>query len=352
MIYLVDNNIIKEMVENVNSGLPIPLQLDTDSIDSTPRYDVDEHTISYNIFCETNILLSAFTYSLLNDKKKAVAIHRLLSQFLATKYKLDNLILDAADQLINNLELEVEKLADYINGVKPDIDVHTIMMFLMGHELQHARFRFDEQLKEKSIEDVTKKRELYTKPHGFKQRMLFRYVPNVFNNDKLMEEYACDKASICLISEHIRRNSDSDTRLHSVYSQLLWFVTMIQYEKNLQEVIQFGYRGKSFKQRFINLMFDVVRVSNVGLSFLPYLNPGLMETPEEDMTNIALSYNKTLSATLKMGYKDIDLLSTIASDKCLDESEETADKYCHLCEKYRTVTIKMRDILLQESIYK
>lgn len=77
-----------------------------------------------------------------------------------------------------------------------------------------------------------------------------------------------------------------------------------------------------------------------------------METPKEDMTNIALSYNKTLSATLKMGYKDIDLLSTIASDKCLDESEETADKYCHLCEKYRTVTIKMRDILLQESIYK
>ena len=333
MIKLVNKILLAKMVEETNSSLPTPLVLKTDGIQTLPSFVSPNHIV-YTDFCETTVLLLQLALAPQECKKLRKKARKLLLLQTLIVQNLKRLNLDSASKLIDRIGKEGKDLHTFLTEISMELDMHSLMMFLMGHEIQHAVFKYDSELLEKEIKDVAVIGEIYRSPHTFREKKLFPNAPEICSDKKLMEELACDKASIRMLARFIEEQGYTTQQVHEMCIHLVRFLTMIQFEKNLHELIEFKHNMPSLSLHVKNLMFDVMRVGSAAMFMAETFEPEAFEDFRNILISEVTSFDKVLSDAAKFGLRDWWLLDTMQPDK----KEKDADKYKLLCQRFNEVS--------------
>lgn len=334
MIRHVNKTQLAKMVEEASSSLPSPLVLKTDGIQTLPSFVTPNHIV-YTDLCETTVLLLQLALAPEECKKLRKKARKLLLLQTLTVQNLKRLNLDSASRLIEKMEEEGKDLHTFLTENSTELDMQILMMFLVGHEIQHAIFRNDRELLEQEIKDVAVIGEIYRIPHTFREKKMFPYAPEICSDKKLMEELACDKASIRMLARFIEGLGYNTQQVHEMCILLVRFLTMIQFEKNLHELIDFTYTMSSLSLHVKNLMFDVMRVGSVASFMAKTFEPEALEDFRNILINEVSSFDQVLSDAAKFGLRDWWLLNTMQADK----KEKDADKYKLLCQRFKEVSI-------------
>jgi len=345
MIRHVNKPQLAKMVEEVCSSLPSPLILKTDGIQTLPSF-VSPNNIVYTDLCETTVLLLQLALTPKECKKLRKKARKLLLLLTLTVQNLKRLNLESASKLIEKMEEEIKDFHKLLPDISIELDMHILMMFLVGHEIQHAIFRYDIELLKQEIKDVAVIGEVYRNAHTFREKKMFPYAPEICSDKKLMEELACDKASIKMLARFTEELGYTTHQVHELCISLVRFLTMIQFEKNLHELIEFNYTMSSLNLHVKNLMFDIIRVGSGARFMAETFEPEAFEDFRNILITEVSSFDKVLSDTARFGFRDWWLLNTMQADK----KEKDADKYKLLCQKFNEVSSLIRETLVTNSL--
>ncbi len=332
MIRHVNKTQLAKMVEEASSSLPSPLVLKTDGIQTLPSFVTPNHIV-YTDLCETTVLLLQLALAPEECKKLRKKARRLLLLQTLTAQNLKRLNLDSASRLIEKMKEEGKDLHTFLSEISMDLDMQILMMFLLGHEIQHAIFKYNSELLEEEIKDVAIIGEIYRIPHTFREKKMFPYAPEICSDKKLMEELACDKASIRILARFIEWQEYTTQQIHEMCIQLVRFLTMIQFEKNLHELVEFNYSMSSLNLHVKNMMFDIMRVGSGARFMAETFEPEALEDFRNILINEVSSFDNVLSDAAKFGFRDWWLLNTMQSNK----KEKDAEKYKLLCQRLKEV---------------
>lgn len=332
MIRHVNKTQLAKMVEEASSSLPSPLVLKTDGIQTLPSFVTPNHIV-YTDLCETTVLLLQLALAPEECKKLRKKARRLLLLQTLTAQNLKRLNLDSASRLIEKMKEEGKDLHTFLSEISMDLDMQILMMFLLGHEIQHAIFKYNSELLEEEIKDVAIIGEIYRIPHTFREKKMFPYAPEICSDKKLMEELACDKASIRILARFIEGQEYTTQQIHEMCIQLVRFLTMIQFEKNLHELVEFNYSMSSLNLHVKNMMFDIMRVGSGARFMAETFEPEALEDFRNILINEVSSFDNVLSDAAKFGFRDWWLLNTMQSNK----KEKDAEKYKLLCQSLKEV---------------
>lgn len=332
MIGHVNKTLLAKMVEEANSSLPSPLILKTDGIQTLPSFLSPNHIV-YTDLCETTVLLLQLALIRKDCKKLRKKARKLLLLQTLASQNLKRLNLDSASKLIGMIEDEGKNLQSFLSEISMDLDMQILMMFLWGHEIQHAIFKYNSELLEQEIEDVAIIGEIYRFPCTFREKKMFPYAPEICSDKKMMEELACDKSSISILAPFIKGQGYTTQQIHEMCIQLVRFLTMVQFEKNLHELVEFNYSMSSLNLHVKNMMFDIMRVGSGARFIAETFEPEALEDFRNILINEVSSFDKVLLDAAKFGFRDWWLLNTMQSDK----KEKDAEKYKLLCQRFKEV---------------
>ena len=329
------NKTIKELLpyfENLSSNVII----NTDGHSTLPSYDGIENTLTVTELCETTLLL----FSAYQSHYKQ--IRKILLLYLLIELNLDRLNLTNAEELLDELKQEVERVGviKHLNNINSYFEV--LLIFLVGHELKHAHYNYNHKLKDEDIKTVRSNIvNLYSSPSTLKEKQVFSLIPEILREDLLVEELACDIGSINIIPNYIN-DKHYTCNIQNVCTQVTRIITMLQCVKNLLELVEFNL-GK-IKLHIKRLAFDIARVGNVTLTLSEVFDADKTGNLKEILQNEVYAYNKFLTNSLKIGLCDLWILGTVQADKI----EEDVERYEAICSQYKELAQRIKKILLGE----
>lgn len=296
--------LIMDMIQAANKSLPIPIQMYSEGVNILPAYNKSENILYCSSSCATTILLFSLYQS------RSVNVRKILLLYVLTELNINRHYLVNANKLLDKLEREI-KLLDKIEFFKVEkIYLSVQLLFLVGHELQHAHYRFDENSK---INDMnrTEQRivELYSSPMTYRQKQIFKFLPEICNEKQRLEELSCDSRSVYNVADYISTNFDVNEK-PVLYTQLLRLVTMLQYVINIHELAEFTM--KSIRLHVKKHIFDVIRVGNILISLDDITNFNVDEARDlsTKFQKEVYKYNNVLTNTIKIGLADLWILYT------------------------------------------
>lgn len=324
--------LIDEMIESRKNCFPYPIQIETDGFSTLPFYSKKGNILTCTELCETTLLLLNLCQVGTKQLKKVLFL------YLLTEINISRLNLSNAGGLLVKLEKEVGNLRPFNSS--SNIDLELQLMFLVGHELQHACYAFDKQLKQVDIENVHQSiMELYANPETIRQEQVFKLIPEICSEKRRMEELACDIGSVKFISKYIVKHY-STNEIPQICSQLLRIVTMLQYAINIYELAEFRINNiRLYSKKHI---FDIIRVGNVAMTLANILETDAISNLGENLQNEVFAYNKVLSNSIKIGLEDLWILHTAQASSV----EEDRKKYESICTKFTEISKHIKYILI------
>lgn len=210
--------------------------------------DVFPHIKGNSIIFNPHSGFVLFLYNCFYDDRKYKGL--LLEIILIIKFLLYNRYA-YAEKHIYLLEDRIDSLHAKKKVIEQTFnDIHLQYLFLLYHEFAHRAFRINEELKKKYISSVKEELEDYYK---YKSKLINWPIRNkdiirVINDERLLEEFACDLYSLNHIILFINQLND-ESRISSVRKCGIPIFAIYHYKSFFSNLRRVYLKDKSFHLR-------------------------------------------------------------------------------------------------------
>ena len=267
---------------------------------------------------------------------------RLLFLYTLACDNLQGLRLKSYAIYFKEIEKELNKKYNKLEGRANGIFINEIFAFLIGHETMHACYRYNDEYKKKIVSYLDESI-LNDIPEGktYREKYSFGIVPKAMT-EKQKEECACDHISLKHLFGDLINKDISDEQLNELIDQILYTLMMQKYPANLDIMRNFSLKNGSISKHH-NLQVAIM----IRISYAAMVIQDLFPEKDLDLQKRCKRINK-FSAKLMNGivYKNsFKSIFTIIPDESQTLEEDLIQEANEI---FRRLTNDIQNILLSQ----
>lgn len=304
------------LVKDFSSDFPQPLSLREDKSVVEPRLRFKENKIFFSNACISTILL----YELYYKHKKD--IHRILLYNILISINFQKGYLNNIQFLLFKLEQEINKFCNkniYIDGY---LNTENIIAFLLGHELWHAKFKYNQELRNEKIDEI---RNIIINPcknvdpKTLREKAAFEGLYDYINRNRLIEEFACDRNGILDFFSNSISPVLKQHEIIEVAKQIVRVIAMRQFPLNMATASKTITSVASIREYRNIHRADILRIGLATFSVIECLGNLIDYSFIDTFSKETLKYHKVMSYTFVDWLKQFNTLAKASNEQLIED---------------------------------